>query len=80
MVWQEDLKERLYEDVLFMGHLCWVVKEFDAICNYLSVTIRVIDIDMIISISFTTSLAISGVISFIIGLKLWGKLRPGGLY
>ena len=47
---------------------------------YLSVTIRIIDTDMIIGIGFTISLAISGIVSFITGLKLWGKLRSGGLY
>ena len=43
-------------------------------------TVRTIDADTIIGISFTISLAISGIISFIIGLKLWGNLRSGGLY
>ena len=47
---------------------------------YLSVTVRTIDADTIIGVSFTISLAISGIISFIIGLKLWDNLRSGGLY
>ena len=44
--------------------------------------VGIIDTDTIIGISFTItiSLAISGIISFIIGLKLWDNLRSGGLY
>ena len=43
-------------------------------------TVGIIGTDMIIGISFTISLVISGIISFGTGLKLWGKLRSGGLY